>query len=162
MVAVLTGCGGLDIPAEIRSGFDAARAQSGVLRLDSAVLTPGAETWNALIGRDVFQAGRPGVVALDLTDTYHATNRRYIAVAHWLPDPLDPNQYVEVFAPFLEYSSADRARALLHELGHLLGLDHTGDGCLMAPVLERASHTPCPSEVAAVRAVWLTDAPPRE
>jgi hypothetical protein len=56
-------------------------------------------------------------------------------------------------------SDAEMLACMTHELGHILGLGHTGVGTLMAPVLDPAITAPTSSDVAAIQALYGPPAP---
>lgn len=110
---------------------------------DGALLTEVAPLWNSAIGCEVVRVTGPDDPA-DVTVSWAVA--RLEKGGHYYP---------EIGAVVLSQDGAGRdlwARRLMHEIGHVLGLDHDSDGLMAAAVNHTTPLRPSLADVRAVRA----------
>jgi len=140
----------------IRLGFDGTLTQGEQWSVATA-----AGRWNALIGRRVFQFEENTSQAI-LVWFEDVEGEIFIAQAYGMRrDTTDVTQRVVFYRQWRRASSSEKESIALHELGHILGLNHgpEGVGCLMNGPGTWNLEGPCQAEVDVLRGLYVTSSP---
>lgn len=111
--------------------------------------------WNSILGRKLFQeTSRTPDVVVKLNPVHSILDDgRYTIIGD------ADNTFVEFFPLWTTSSEVARESFSRHEVGHVLGLEHTpeGAGCIMDSVIYTGEATPrlaCPGEILKVRTTY--------
>lgn len=122
--------------------------------MERLLVLSSAVRWNDIVGREVFVTSRTEGVVIWFDDVEgigiaaQAYNMRQ--------DTTDPRQRVAFYRQWRRATVPQKANVSLHELGHILGLNHgpEGVGCLMNGPGTWDLEGPCQAEIDLVRGLY--------